>query len=69
VSDPPSTDHCFAHGVDEPLRPGDYRICFECGHVYRTREDFLAEVAKGCAEAGVPSDPEQPFCPLCTHDF
>ena len=62
-------DWCYLHNRAEPLREGDFRLCGECGHVWRTREDFLADVEAGCREAGVPMDPDQPFCPLCTHEF
>jgi len=41
VSDPTSPDHCFIHGVDEPLRRDDYLVCFECCRPVRY-EDFMA---------------------------
>lgn len=66
--------HCSFHNVDEP-GAGAYRICVECGHVYKTaaelQEAFMAEVALGLT---VPP-PEAPdaeeiwYCPLCAHDF
>ena len=60
---------CDWHHRIEPLREGDFRVCFECGHVWRTREEFLADVERESRAAGVEPDPDQPFCPLCCHDF
>ena len=33
------TDDCFFHG-HEPLELNDYRVCGECGHIYRTAQDL-----------------------------
>ena len=63
------TDWCYSHGRFEPPAEGDFKVCFECSHIWRTRDEFLADVEVGCREAGVPMDPDLPFCPLCTHDF
>jgi len=60
---------CYSHHRVELSEPGDFRACFECGHIWRTRDEFLADVEVGCREADVPMDPDQPFCPLCVHDF
>lgn len=68
---------CFWHGP-EPIPADVYRVCFECGHAYRTR----AEILDGHREAyrgAFPEDPPLPdghaetyadqFCPRCVHDW
>lgn len=62
-------DWCAWHNRPEPLTENDFRLCGECLHVWRTRDEFLADVEAACREAGVPMDPDLPFCPLCTHDW
>lgn len=66
-----SADLCFVHGVAEPLRPGDFRLCAECGHVWRTIEDYVQDVRELCLDMHWPLPTEQdlPFCPLCSHDW
>ena len=69
-----SIDHCLVHGVDEPSQPGDFRACFECQHVWRTREAYVVDVAALCGELEWPmptitGDDDLPFCPLCSHDW
>lgn len=70
----PQAEMCFVHGCPEPSLPGDFRSCFECGHVWRTRDDYVADLAASVAEmqwpmpANTGSD-DLPFCPLCTHDW
>jgi len=43
-------------------------VCFECGHVYPTEDDLLAEWVNqfGPTERVAA---EIMFCPLCLHDF
>lgn len=58
----------------EPSQPGDFRACFECCHVWRSREDYLSDVAALVAEMSwpMPKNTEAddlPFCPLCSHDW
>lgn len=74
---PPGT-HCHIHNVDEPARPGDYRVCGECWHVFRTVGELVAEYNDLHGEMGydqngtvVDGHPEPAIyaCPLCTHDF
>lgn len=67
---------CMWHGVIEPLRPDDFWWCDECGHVWRTREDFDTSVAVLDAECRkfdrreYETNPrELPYCPLCAHDW
>lgn len=72
---------CFIHGVSEPDMPGDFRSCWECGHIYRSVWDLLlAELEfwrTGVMAGWVHPLEVPPFgdaerissCPLCAHDF
>ena len=63
--------HCYTHHVDEPSEPA-YRFCYECGHVWRTAAELLAEHNRQLAVYGRPpeTDVNQVFCcPLCIHDW
>lgn len=72
---------CFIHGVSEPDLPGDYRSCWECGHIYRSVWELLLielafwqrSVREGWAsvdDGGPIIDPDLIWsCPLCAHDF
>lgn len=61
---------CSWHHQVEPSLPGDFKACFECGHVWRTRAAFEADCEWAAWEHGVPfPHADQPFCPLCIHDF
>lgn len=40
--DPERTSHCWFHG-DEPLTDDTFQVCFECGHVYETPAELVAE--------------------------
>lgn len=65
-------DWCFIHGIEEPFREGDYRVCGECWHVFRTPEELVAETAKYFDHPEAPPVPtadEIWTCPLCAHDF
>lgn len=78
-----STPVCAIHRTPEPDRPGDYRTCGECLHVWRTEADFVADERRARREHGdamlryeggrPPPDTSDPraavVCPLCTHDF
>lgn len=35
---------CQIHRVPEPDKPGDFRTCLECQHVWRTEQEFIADV-------------------------
>ena len=76
--------HCVSCQVDELDRPGDYRVCGECGHIFRTEQDLItAEKALLLSFARFyPEGPQRDralqghvsgaavmSCPLCTHDF
>ena len=72
-----SRQSCFFHGP-ELLMDGDYRMCGECGHIWRTKEDlerdvvwlhYRLDVDAGQAPSPVPAMEEVFACPLCTHDF
>ncbi len=76
--------HCFWHHVDEPSRPGDYLVCGECFHVYRTagelrrayRREFW-RVSRRFGDAWVLRvwrvltirAKKIYFCQFCIHDF
>lgn len=67
-------DTCGIHGVPEPLMSGDFKLCGECYHVWRTQAEFendCRELAKSMSMGamGSPVDLDPPFCPLCSHDF
>ena len=34
-------EHCCSHNVCEPTDENVYRVCLECGHVFRTESDFI----------------------------
>jgi hypothetical protein len=75
--------YCATHDQDEPWEEGDYRACAECGHVWHTEADFVADVLIARAhyeadyvryERAMPPDLAYPpqdewICPLCTHDL
>lgn len=71
----PPNEHCWWHHAHEPIpESGACQVCFECGHVYLTREDlveaFLVGAPSNYGETKPPEPPEHiPFCPLCIHDF
>lgn len=70
--------HCWSHAVDEDGTVA-YRSCGECGHVWRTPADLLADVlalheavAAGNGEPVFPPPTDAGLvatCPLCCHDF
>ena len=69
VDDPDNpAEQCFWHGY-EPTRPGDYRACGECLHVWRTRDAYVASVHQLCREMRWPEVDELDMCPLCSHDW
>lgn len=74
---PPDDPGCFWHGA-EPISPDVFRVCFECGHAFGTREEIIEQHRKAYAEArfgdGTLTDAEagdaaDTFCPYCVHDF
>lgn len=60
--------HCWFHHENEhPERPGVYRVCGECSHVWETSEEL--ELAHWNGYSGR-LEAERIFsCPLCSHDF
>lgn len=66
--------HCYWHNVDEPAE-GAYRVCGECGHVYRTAEAlraaFMDELAPDLGDLpGMPPLADEILgCPMCLHDW
>jgi cupin superfamily acireductone dioxygenase involved in methionine salvage len=35
------TSWCFIHEVQEPIPEETWEVCFECKHVYVTKQDFV----------------------------
>lgn len=68
-------EFCYSHGRREPIPDdGGYVRCFECGHVFATRDELIdAHQTK----AGLTNDELTPqmlkhlegFCGHCVHDF
>lgn len=74
-----SPRHCSGCGEDEDLEPC-YLRCFECGHIFPTAEDLLANHNQVIAEMNkyyhweppmaYDTDVDRVFCcPVCIHDF
>lgn len=67
---------CHIHMKCEPLHEGDYRLCIECGHVFRTEEE-LVEADLEARKFWSKKDDDRPTltgneifsCPHCAHDF
>lgn len=67
---------CHSHGRREPIPDGGaYIVCFECGHVYRTRDELIdahqANVGLTDDELSEPAMGKrlEGFCGHCVHDF
>lgn len=75
---------CVHHPNEPAPTADDFTCCFECGHVFKTKEDLVKLVLADYKEhqkvslqytgQALPDmttvDPETwPMCPLCTHDF
>lgn len=65
---------CYGCMRCEPLREGDYRICGECFHVFRTPAELvgadLAVVRRLGEDEPDPRPADQiAVCPVCAHDF
>jgi len=62
---------CFSHPDEAPPAPGDYRVCGECGHTFRTEAELIAEHKTYFTEAEWPAQEGREIyaCPVCTHDF
>jgi hypothetical protein len=78
VVDARCSNWCFGCGRCEPAREGDYRICGECMHVFRTPAELVsADVAvlqrvaewNGFDEPAPRPVDEIAWCPVCAHDF
>ena len=80
----PTNTHCYSCNVDEPDRPGDYLVCGECCHIFRTEQDLIDTENKlrlsfakfypegpmrQAATAPVTTGRAIHTCPLCAHDF
>lgn len=60
---------CHIHNVPEPDLPGDYKVCGECWHVWRSEDDFRLDCDDWGPDFAVSNLSEVWFCPLCTHAF
>ena len=68
----PMTDNlevssCSIHEVDEPVPDTTYEVCFECGHVWLTKEEVETVYKDVFPDKGLPDDIN--FCPMCLHDW
>lgn len=61
-STPRPTSCCWSHYEIEPLGENPYRVCFECGHVYRTPADLVA--AHNDTMAAIRDHPPAPLAAL-----
>lgn len=52
---------CAVHHVVEASEPGDYMMCNECWHVWRTEAAFQADLALAPVRVGLSLS----SCPLC----
>lgn len=65
----PFQNYCEIHHRHESTKEL-YGSCLECGHVWRTQQEFLDDVAAIEHEMGVaPNWGHLLICPLCTHDL
>lgn len=64
-------DWCYGCERCEPVRDGDYTVCGECLHVYRTAEELWERYVDGAPEGtySARSVDDVFFCPVCMHDF
>lgn len=63
---------CLTHRRYEKDRPGDYRTCGECCHIWRTQKAFVRDVlaARASDASRDVGDPlSQETCPLCGNDL
>jgi hypothetical protein len=62
--------YCWSHEACEPVREGDYLVCGECFHIFRTPEE-LVDALMATSEPGRqrPKAEDIFFCPHCIHDF
>lgn len=65
---------CMIHMECEPSREGDFKVCSECLHVFRTPKELVdlhMEVLISINSKSFirPAAAEIQTCPVCTHDF
>lgn len=69
----PCDSWCYGCMRCEPLRDGDYRVCGECMHVYRTSEALLDAHTALLNRLDIKWNfvrVDQIYsCPVCAHDF
>lgn len=68
-------DRCYGCGQVHDYSQSYYLVCYECGHVWRTEEELVADHTALLAEMKAPIHPDDHraekiyICPQCTHDF
>lgn len=66
-------DWCYGCARCEPLRLGDYRVCGECFHVFRTEEELIERASRrwmvGADHSPTSVADSIAVCPICAHDF
>ena len=63
---------CWYHHRREPYTESDYRVCFECNHVFRSETELIVETNWLRVHPDAPpvlDGSEVRSCPLCAHDF
>lgn len=61
---------CFICHMFETFDGGEpYEVCFECGHVFRTPAEIVAEYERDVDWIWDRAPSEIPFCPMCLHDW
>lgn len=65
---------CYGCGVTHTYQPDDYRVCGECGHLFRTEQDLIDATKRLFVEMGfapelVTGSGGIYSCPQCTHDW
>ena len=73
-----TTSRCYFHGAED-IPIDAWRVCFECGHVWETRQDCIAAIEKDLVRWGEDPEAAKPYylareeapysCPECAHDF
>jgi hypothetical protein len=52
---------CAIHGVAEADQPGDFMLCNECWHIWRSKEEYDFDVAMSVGWSPL----SRRSCPLC----
>ncbi len=63
----PEFSWCEVDSKREEVVPGTFCVCFECGHVFISRQKVVDDYAEYIKPVG--QGTRITFCPLCLHDF